>query len=89
MSKVTSEITPVVCIQIKGEGEEDVSRVRDDGGLVKRLLKFLLDNDIDTAIRGGHSGAGAYCGFFYAEEAEVIQKWLLEQGVTINPNNGD
>lgn len=81
MPKVIFETTPVVCVTIKGEGEDGVpSRVREDGGLVQRLLRFQLDENICPAIRGGHSGAGSYCGFFSAEDAEKIEKWLLEQG---------
>jgi len=83
MAKVTSEITPVVCVTIKGEGG-DGPRVRKDDGLVLRFVEFIHDNGIYPAMQGGYSGAGSYCGFFSAENAEIIRGWLREQGVTIN-----
>jgi len=76
MSKVIFETTPVVCVTIKGEGEDGV----EDGGLVQRFLKFQLDKNIFPAVRGGHGGAGSYCGFFAAEDVVKIEVWLLEQG---------
>ena len=52
----------------------------DDKGFVKRLLLFMIDNEIYTAIRGGFSGGGMYCGFHTAEDAAKIEAWLREQG---------
>jgi hypothetical protein len=78
MPKVTFEMIPVVCVTIKGEIVD--GDVRKDGGLVRRFLRFQLDGGVYTQIPGGFSGAGAYCGFFSAENAKRIEKWLLEQG---------
>lgn len=84
MPRVTFETVPVVCVTIKGEGEDGVPRVREDGGLVQRFLKFQLDENIHPAVRGGYSGAGSFCGFFSAEDVEKIEKWLFEQGAEHN-----
>ena len=81
MAKVTFEMTSVVCIEIKGEGEDGVPKARKDNGVVGRFQQFMLDKDIYPAIRGGHAGAGSYCGFFDAEDAKHIKSWLAEQGV--------
>ncbi|MDP3697514.1 MAG: hypothetical protein Q8R55_05880 [Candidatus Taylorbacteria bacterium] len=77
MQKVTFGIKPIVCVTITGSGEY---RSRKDNGLVARFLQFQIDNQIYTAVRGGYSGAGSYCGFFAPEDVAKIEAWFIEQG---------
>ena len=77
MPRITFAIKPVVCVTITGDGKYGS---RKDEGLVSRFLQFQIENKIYTTVRGGHSGAGSYCGFFAPEDATKIQTWLIEQG---------
>lgn len=80
MAKVTFSIEPVVFVTILGEQDKRKKDLRKDDGLIGRLLKFQLDNEISPAKPGGYSGRGAYGGFYTAEDAVKIEAWLLEQG---------
>ena len=79
MPKVTFAIKPVVCVTIKGEGE-DGPYVREDGGLVERFLQFKMDNKLFSGIGMGRCGTGDFLGFFAPEDAAKIRAWLQEQG---------
>ena len=89
MPKVTFTTQPVVCVYIKGEednsplreGEPNLPRCSDDGGLVQRFLKFQMDKRVyPVAKMPSTSGGGVYFGFFTAEDVAKIEAWLLEQG---------
>ena len=81
MPKVIFKITPaVIHVSMKEEGKDGVRRINEDGGLVQRFLKFKQDEYIDHHLEEPRSGAGFYSGFFSKEDAEKIEKWLLEQG---------
>jgi len=82
IAKVTGSMCEVVCVMIKGEGNEKTS-VLNDNGVVGELLKFLIEQKICSVIRAGHSGAGQYQGFFNHEDAHKIRIWLERKGVEI------
>lgn len=57
-----------------------------DDGIVRKFLRWMLENDIHEAYIGaGHSGAGSYLGFFEensgVEVVPRIRAWLVENGV--------
>jgi len=84
VSKVTFKTMPVVFVSVRGEKEDEasLSSGRKDGGLVTRLLSFMVDQNIITAVRGGLiMGGGVFRGFYTAEDAERIEAWLIEQDV--------
>lgn len=82
-SKCTVKLTPVVQILIRGQGKRNGICTLDSGGFISPFCKWLQDNNIYTAVKGGMSGGGVYLGFFTAEDATKIEAWLLEQGVEV------
>lgn len=82
MPKITYRTTPIVWIDIKGEEHPDDSilRVRDDGGLIRRLNLYLLEEEIYPAVHTGSGGGGRDAHGYFAEDAEKIVVWLKEQG---------
>lgn len=71
----------MVCVEISGEGELDFFGTREDGGLVKRLVKFQEENKVYPIMNEGYADTGSYRQFFGPEDATKIKAWLLEQGV--------
>ena len=78
--KVTFELTPTVQVSIAGK-PYPFPRVRDDGDLISRFLRWTLDNEIFPNCRGGMSGGGRHIGYYAPEHIPTIQAWLLENGV--------
>ena len=80
MAKVIYSIEPVFCITVLGEKNKSNNDFRKDDGLIGRLLRFMLDNEIFAAKRNGYCGRGTYIGFYTTEDAVKVEAWLLEQG---------
>ena len=89
MPKVTFTTQGVVCVYIKGEednsprreGEPNLPRCLDDGGLVEKFLKFQADERVHPVAKMPCGfGDGEYFGFFAAKDVVKIEAWLLEQG---------
>jgi hypothetical protein len=80
MSKVKVRIQSVVCVTVEGyRVSKDPRRVLEDDGLVSKMLRFMLDQGIYSAVHCGMSGAGRHVGFYTAEDAEKIETWLRQQ----------
>lgn len=78
-------MTKVVRIRVDGEpveveGPPYLPACPNDGGLVERLLDYMQEAGIHPALRERKTGGGRYYGFFFAEDAEKIKGWLLDQG---------
>jgi len=81
MPRVTFSARPVVWINIKGESQGGFPSCPDGGGLYGRLLKFLEESGIFTAIRTpGHGGGGSFGHAFLPGDAAKVVAWLKEQG---------
>jgi hypothetical protein len=81
MPKVTFSMPTVVAIKIRGEGGK-FPVMPNDGGLVGRFLGWSLKEEVFSVIPGGFSGGGGHLGFYSAQDAEKIKKWLEENGAT-------
>mgnify|MGYP001613989830 CR=1 FL=1 len=90
MPKVTFTTKSVVCVHIKGEedksprreGEPNLPRCLDDGGLVEKFLKFQADERVHPVAKMPCGfGDGEYFGFFAAKDVPKIKAWLLGRGV--------
>lgn len=79
-ARVTFSAAHVVQVHVRGEWQAD-RRVRVDDGLVKRLLAYMSEQDIQPALPGGYVKPGGYLGYFEPEDAERLGVWLKEQGV--------
>ena len=81
LRKCTFDITPTVRVEIRGESHpKGYPFCRRDGGLVKRFLQFLIDEDIYTTHNtGGSVGGGSVVKYFSAEDAGRIRVWLVQQ----------
>ena len=76
MSKKTVFVsTPVVRIDVSCKGSMDKE-------LVKNFHKFMNENKIYPAVRGGMGSYDYSIAYYSQEDAEKIEKWLLEQNVT-------
>lgn len=77
--------TPCVRVEIKGEKDPrtDAVYVRRDGGLVSRLLKWMIAEQI-YSVAGGTVGGGVYVEYHTAENAERIRAWLDANGAQHN-----
>ena len=71
-------VSPVICVRIIGK-YEGPARARDDGGIIRRFLQFLIDEEIANEVSAGHSGAGSYTGFFQPKDQEKIAGWLAKE----------
>jgi hypothetical protein len=89
VTKVKIEMFNLVWFRIQGEKppEEEGSndkyprmRHRDDGGLSRRLLQFLIEKDIHSPIRASSGGPGFYYAGFFKPEAEKIIEFLRGEG---------
>lgn len=84
--KVTFTVNPVVEIGVKGEPHpEGFPHLPNDGGIVKGLLHFILDEELFEGYALS-SGGGGYHGLHPQEEAEKIIAWLKQQGVEETDN---
>ncbi len=79
MPEVAFSMPTVVAVKIRGEGGR-FPGLPDDGGLVKRFLRWSLDSKIYSVVPAGHSGGGSYLGFYEPKDAEKVRAWLLENG---------
>lgn len=79
MAKVMFTSEQVVRVAIRGEGELGAPRILEDGGLVKRFLDMLVDEDIFPVYTLA-SGAGRFVGLFNARDASKVEEWLIQQG---------
>lgn len=82
-ARVTFLSQPLVWIEIRGEKDpRSDRRMRVDGGLISRFLKWSEQEKIWPVMgRGGHSGGGSFGGAYRADDAERIGGWLRGQGV--------
>lgn len=78
---VQYKLTPCVRVELKGEKDPrtDAVYIRRDGGLVSRLLKWMLAEQI-YSVAGGTVGGGCYIEYHTAENAERIRAWLAANG---------
>lgn len=82
-AKCTFEMTTAVWVVVRGEKvSDDRYQVREDDGLVGRLLKWTSDND-SLPIFGtpGTSGPGIYARCHYPADAKRLADWLRSEGV--------
>jgi hypothetical protein len=73
------EITPLVCVEIRGHFQGEM-RSRDDDGLANEFAHWCIAQGILSMPRAGGGGAGARLEFFAPEHAESIEQWLLAHG---------
>lgn len=79
--KLVYTATAVVWVSVRWEPNE-FPKVPDDGGLVRRLLDFINENDIvRPRVGGGVTGVGMFSAPFYAKDAKRVVAWLRENGV--------
>lgn len=80
--------TPLVRIHVLGDKVKEDPSVppsqrfplgRDDHGLVRRLLQWLISADIYQSAGAGSSGGGQFIGYFEPADAEKVSAWLREQ----------
>lgn len=71
MCKTNAEIRPLVCVSVDGEVD-----------LVRRLWQFILEQNIQQAIRGCKE-TDHFFGLFSHEDGIRIRTWLAEQGVAV------
>ena len=76
--KIVFSSTPVVRIDISCKGSEDKE-------LVKKLQKFMDENKIYHAVRGGMGGPEYSIAYYSQEDADKIEQWLLENNATKIP----
>lgn len=74
MKKAEFVSTNVVRIDVSCKGS-------DDKELVKRFHKFMMENNIYPAVRGGMGGPEYSIAYYSHEDAEKINQWLLQQNV--------
>lgn len=80
--RVTFGCYEAVWVKILGEKDERPSRyprVRRDGGIVSRFLRWQLAEDV-LPLRSIVSGPGLYQAIHHLDDLERIENWLKEQG---------
>lgn len=77
-------VTPVVnvCLEVAGRKEAFPQMPKDTSGILQKLRTFMGENDIFPLINGGLGGPDVLDFYYSAQDAERIETWLKEQGVT-------
>jgi hypothetical protein len=78
---VKFRMVPTVYVSVANDDGDFPQLPTDPEGVVKRLWKWLVENDIGNNIRGGTSGPTTISGFYSREDAEKIQVFLESIGV--------
>lgn len=79
MAQITYQLDDVTIVTVLGEPQEDRYALREDGGLVKRLLQWRLGEGIHPA-RTFITGPGIHVAAYGRESAQRLAAWLEEQG---------
>jgi hypothetical protein len=80
-----------MCVYIEVLGETSLGHtpssplVRNDDGIIERLMKFLEKEKIEfVPFTGGINGVeGRFARFFYTHDVPKVVKWLQENGAIL------